>query len=71
MSDDKYNDQQSVPTEHISTTDMIKDNKIDEGDPDQAENRFNWETNTPSGGAAGMFLHINGRFTMWKLKSFL
>jgi hypothetical protein len=39
-----------------------------EGDPDEAEHRFNWETYTSSAGAAGMLLHINGKFTTWKLK---
>ena len=38
---------------------MIKDNKIDESYPDEAVHRFNWETYTPSAGAAGMLLHIN------------
>jgi hypothetical protein len=33
--------------------------------------RIHWEINTPYAGAAGMFLHINGKFTMGKLKSSL
>jgi hypothetical protein len=32
----------------ICNTDSIKDNKIHEGDPDEAEYRFNSETYTPS-----------------------
>ena len=52
----------------ICDTVSIKDNKIHEGDPYEAEHRFNWETYTPSAGAAGMLLHINGKFTKWKLK---
>jgi len=49
----------------ICNTDSIKDNKIHEGDPDEAEYRFNWETYTPSAGVAGMLLHIYGKFTTW------
>jgi hypothetical protein len=52
----------------ICNTDSIKDNKIHEGDPNEAEHRFNWETYTPSAGVAGMLLHIYGKFTTWKLK---
>ena len=47
----------------ISDTESLKDNKIHEGDHDEAENHFNSETYTPSAGAAGMLLHINGKFT--------
>jgi hypothetical protein len=32
----------------ICDTDSIKDNKIHEGDPNEAEHRLNWETYTPS-----------------------
>ena len=42
----------------ICNTDSIKDNQIHEGDPDEAEYRFNSETYTPSAGVAGMLLHI-------------
>jgi hypothetical protein len=35
------------------------------------EYRINWEIYTPYAGAAGMLLHINGMFTMGKLKSSL
>ena len=30
-----------------------------------------WEIYTPYAGAAGMLLHMNGQFTMGKLKSYL
>ena len=50
---------------------MIKDNKIHEGDPDETEHRFNWETYTPTAGAAGMLLDIYGKFTTSKLKLYL
>ena len=52
----------------ICDTVSIKDNTIHEGDPYEAEYRFNCETYTPYAGAAGMLLHINGKFTKWKLK---
>jgi hypothetical protein len=35
------------------------------------EYRINWEIYTPYAGAAGLLLHINGKFTMEKLKSSL
>jgi hypothetical protein len=35
------------------------------------EYRINCEIYTPYAGAAGMFLHINGKFSMGKLKSSL
>jgi hypothetical protein len=35
------------------------------------EYRINWEIYTPYAGAAGMLLHMNGKFTMGKLKSSL
>ena len=38
--------------------------KINEGDPDEPEHRFNSETYTLSAGAVGMMLHRNGNFTM-------
>jgi hypothetical protein len=41
---------------------------IHEGDPDEAEHRFNWETHSSSAGVAGMLLHIYGKFTTWTLK---
>jgi hypothetical protein len=48
----------------ICDTESIKDLKIHEGDPDEAEHRFNSETYALSAGAAGMMLHRNGNFTM-------
>jgi hypothetical protein len=39
----------------IRDTVSIKNNKIHEGDPDEAENHFNSETYTPSVGAVGKF----------------
>ena len=47
----------------IRDTDSIKDNTIHEGDPHEAEHRFNWEKYSPSAGTAGMVLHIYGNFT--------
>jgi hypothetical protein len=38
---------------------------------DRLEYRINWEIYTPYAGAAGMLLHMNGQFTMGKLKSSL
>jgi hypothetical protein len=35
------------------------------------EYRINWEIYTPYADAAGILLHINGKFTMRKLKSSL
>jgi hypothetical protein len=51
----------------ICDTDSIKDNNIQLGDAHEAEHHFNWETYTPSAGAAGMLLLINGKIT-WKWK---
>ena len=39
-----------------------------QGNPDR---NHKWEIYTPYAGAAGMLLHINGKFTMGKLKSSL
>jgi hypothetical protein len=47
----------------ICDIESIKDNQIHEGDLHEAELRFNKETYTPSVGAAGMLLHINGKIT--------
>jgi uncharacterized protein YjdB len=47
----------------ICDTESIKDNQIHEGDHHETEDHFNWVTYTPSVGAAGMLLHINGKFT--------
>jgi len=47
----------------ICDTESTKDNTIHEGDLHEAEYHFNSETYTPSVGAAGMLLHINGKFT--------
>jgi hypothetical protein len=52
----------------IRDTISIKDNKIHEGDPNEALHRFNWEMYTPPVGTAGMLLHIYGKLTKWKLK---
>jgi len=41
----------------IRDTVSIKENKIHEGEPYEAEHRFNWETYTPFVGVAGMLLH--------------
>ena len=51
----------------ICDTVSIKDNKIHEVDPYEAEHLFNWDMYTPDAGVAGMLLHINGKFTTWKL----
>ena len=40
-------------------------------EPQALAYRINWEIYTPYAGAAGMLLHINGKFTMEKLKSSL
>ena len=40
-------------------------------DKQAPEYRINCEIYTPYAGAAGMFLHINGKFSMGKLKSSL
>jgi hypothetical protein len=40
-------------------------------EPQALEYRINWEICTPYAGAAGMLLHMNGKFTMGKLKSSL
>jgi hypothetical protein len=40
-------------------------------DKQALEYRINCEIYTPYTGAAGMFLHINGKFTIGKLKLFL
>jgi hypothetical protein len=40
-------------------------------DKQALEYRINCEIYTPYAGAAGMFLHINGKFSMGKLKSSL
>ena len=46
-----------------------------QGNPDRnkqaLEYLINWEIYTSYAGAAGMLLHINGKFTMGKLKSSL
>ena len=42
----------------ICDTESTKDSKIHEGDPDEAEHRFNSETYTLSAGAVGMMLYI-------------
>ena len=55
----------------IHDKDSIKENTIHWGDPHEAEHRFNRETNSSSAGVAGMLLHINGIFTIWKFKSSL
>ena len=47
----------------ICDIESIKDNQIHEGDLHEAELRFKKETYTPSVGAAGMLLHINGKIT--------
>ena len=52
----------------ICDTESIKDMKINEGEPDEAEHRFNSETYTLSAGAVRMMLYRNGNFTMWRLK---
>ena len=52
----------------IRDTDSIRDSKIHEGEPYEAEHCFNWETHTPSAGVAGMLLNIYVKFTTWKLK---
>ena len=51
----------------IRDTDSIRDSKIHEGEPYEAEHCFNWETHTPSAGVAGMLLNIYVKFTTWKL----
>jgi uncharacterized protein YjdB len=48
----------------ICDTESIKDMKINEGEPDEAEHRFNSETYTLSAGAVRMMLYRNGNFTM-------
>jgi hypothetical protein len=40
-------------------------------EPQAVEYRINRETHTPYAGATGMLQHINGKFTMGKLKPFL
>ena len=55
----------------IRDTVSIKDNKIHEGDPHEAEHHFNWETYIPSADVTGMWLHIKRKFTTCKLKSAL
>jgi hypothetical protein len=40
-------------------------------EPQALEYRNNWEIYTPYAGAAGVLLHMNGKFTMGKLKSSL
>ena len=52
----------------IRDTVSKKDNKIHEGEPYEAEHRFNWETHTPSAGVAGILIHIYEKFKTWKLK---
>jgi hypothetical protein len=39
--------------------------------PQALEYRINWERYNQFAGGSGMLLHINGKFTMGKLKSFL
>jgi len=39
-------------------------------EPQALEYRINWDIYTPYAGAVGMLLHINGKFTMRKLKFF-
>ena len=40
-------------------------------EPQALKYRINWDIHTPYAGAAGNLLHINGKFTMGKLKSYL
>jgi hypothetical protein len=49
---------------------MAKKKKVHK-DKQALEYRINCEIYTPYAGAAGMFLHINGKFSMRKLKSSL
>jgi hypothetical protein len=51
----------------IHDTVSIKENKIHEGEPYEAEHRFNWETYTPSAGVTGILIDIYGKFKTWKL----
>ena len=55
----------------IRDTVSIKHSQMHEGNLHEAENHFKRETYSPSAGAAGMWLHINGQFTTLKLKSSL
>ena len=52
----------------VSTNPLSKKYRYE---PLSLEYRINWEIYTPYAGAAGILLHINGKFTMRKLKSSL